>query len=101
MNRIRVNLDRRLSASYDIHIGRGILDRMALILAKGNWAGRWFVVTDETVAGLRSRRIAFNTEAVDITDAESAGRWRELLAGADDLFHHLIGQVHLIRAGGG
>ena len=36
----------------------------------------------ETVAGLRSRRIAFNTEAVDITDAESAGRWRELLAGA-------------------
>jgi TP901-1 family phage major tail protein len=36
----------------------------------------------ETVAGLRSRRIAFNTEVVDITDAESAGRWRELLAGA-------------------
>ena len=38
--------------------------------------------TYETVAGLRSRRIAFNTEPVDITDAESAGRWRELLAGA-------------------
>jgi len=36
----------------------------------------------ETVAGLRSRRIAFNAEAVDITDAESAGRWRELMAGA-------------------
>ena len=36
----------------------------------------------DTVAGLRSRRIAFNAEAVDITDAESAGRWRELLAGA-------------------
>ena len=35
-----------------------------------------------TVAGLRSRRIAFNAEAVDITDAESAGRWRELLEGA-------------------
>jgi len=35
-----------------------------------------------TVAGLRSRRIAFNAEAVDITHAESAGRWRELLAGA-------------------
>jgi TP901-1 family phage major tail protein len=38
--------------------------------------------TYETVAGLRSRRIAFNAEAVDITDAESSGRWRELLAGA-------------------
>lgn len=35
-----------------------------------------------TVAGLRSRRIAFNSEAVDVTDADSAGRWRELLAGA-------------------
>jgi|UniRef100_Q07QC3 TP901-1 family phage major tail protein len=35
-----------------------------------------------TVAGLRSRRIAFNAELVDITHAESADRWRELLAGA-------------------
>jgi TP901-1 family phage major tail protein len=36
----------------------------------------------ETVAGLRSKRLAFNTETVDVTDAESAGRWRELLGGA-------------------
>jgi TP901-1 family phage major tail protein len=35
-----------------------------------------------TVAGLRSRAIAFNAEAVDITHQESAGEWRELLAGA-------------------
>lgn len=35
-----------------------------------------------TVAGMRSRRIAFNAETVDITHAESAGRWRELLDGA-------------------
>lgn len=35
-----------------------------------------------TVAGLRSRKIAFNAETVDITHAESAGRWRELLEGA-------------------
>jgi TP901-1 family phage major tail protein len=35
-----------------------------------------------TVAGLRSKRIAFNSETVDITDADSAGRWRELLASA-------------------
>ena len=34
-----------------------------------------------TVAGLRSRRLAFNSETVDVTDAGSAGRWRELLAG--------------------
>jgi TP901-1 family phage major tail protein len=35
-----------------------------------------------TVAGMRSRTLAFNAETVDITHAESAGRWRELLAGA-------------------
>ena len=35
-----------------------------------------------TVAGLRSRRIAFNAEIVDITSAESTDRWRVLLAGA-------------------
>jgi TP901-1 family phage major tail protein len=35
-----------------------------------------------TVAGMRSKRIAFNAESVDITNADSAGRWRELLEGA-------------------
>lgn len=35
-----------------------------------------------TVAGLRSRSIAFNAETVDITHQESAGQWRELLVGA-------------------
>ena len=34
-----------------------------------------------TVAGLRSRSLAFNAASIDVTDAESAGRWRELLAG--------------------
>ena len=34
-----------------------------------------------TVAGLRSKSLAFNAASIDITDAESAGRWRELLAG--------------------
>ncbi len=35
-----------------------------------------------TVAGLRTNQIAFNAETVDVTNAESVGRWRELLAGA-------------------
>lgn len=34
-----------------------------------------------TVAGLRSKALAFNAASIDVTDAESAGRWRELLAG--------------------
>ena len=35
-----------------------------------------------TVAGLRARTLSFNARAVDVTNAESAGTWRELLAGA-------------------
>lgn len=35
-----------------------------------------------TVAGLRSKRLAFNSETVDVTDTDSAGRWRELLGEA-------------------
>ena len=48
------------------------------LLLKAADAGGDFV----TVAGLRARQIAFNAETVDVTHSESAGRWRELLAGA-------------------
>jgi TP901-1 family phage major tail protein len=47
------------------------------LLIKIGDGGNGFV----TVAGLRTRQIAFNAETVDVTHAESAGRWRELLAG--------------------
>ena len=48
-----------------------------LLLKAGDGAGGCV-----TVAGLRARQIAFNAETVDVTHSESAGRWRELLAGA-------------------
>jgi len=35
-----------------------------------------------TIGGLRTKRIAFNDETVDVTHSGSTGRWRELLAGA-------------------
>lgn len=35
-----------------------------------------------SVAGLRTKKVALNTQGVDVTDSESAGRWRELLSGA-------------------
>jgi len=35
-----------------------------------------------TVAGLRSHTLSFNAESVDVSHQESAGQWRELLAGA-------------------
>ena len=34
-----------------------------------------------TVAGLRSRSLSFNAASIDVTDALSVGKWRELLGG--------------------
>lgn len=48
-----------------------------LLLKIDNGAGGFI-----TVGGLRTRRLAFNAETVDMTHAESVGRWRELLEGA-------------------
>jgi TP901-1 family phage major tail protein len=34
-----------------------------------------------TVAGLRATTLAFNAQSIDVTNADSADQWRELLAG--------------------
>ena len=44
-----------------------------------------------TVAGLRSRSLAFNAQTIDTTHQESSGRWRELLAGAGVRAVHVTG----------
>lgn len=38
--------------------------------------------TFETLAGLRAQRLSLNAAQVDVTNLDSAGGWRELLAGA-------------------
>lgn len=44
-----------------------------------------------TVAGLRSRRLSFSTDAVDVTSGDSPERWRELLSGAGVRRAHVSG----------
>jgi TP901-1 family phage major tail protein len=46
----------------------------------------------QTVAGLRMHTLAFNAESVDVTHQESAGAWRELLAGAGVKSANIRGQ---------
>ncbi|NPU86247.1 MAG: 3-dehydroquinate synthase [Syntrophaceae bacterium] len=58
MNRIRVHLEHKTSNSYDVHIGRDILDRMGLILAKNAGVKRYVIVTDATVDALHGERVA-------------------------------------------
>lgn len=48
----------------------------AIVLSIENNAGS---PAFEAIAGLRSRSITFNAEAVDVTNADSSNKWRELL----------------------
>ena len=48
-----------------------------LLLKIADGAGGW-----TTLAGLRTRTLSLNSKTVDVTDADSAGRWRERLDGA-------------------
>jgi TP901-1 family phage major tail protein len=49
-----------------------------LLLKIGNGADP---ETFATVAGLRATTLAFNSQTIDITNADSANQWRELLDG--------------------
>ncbi len=52
MKTLKVSLDKKNSASYEIRIGADILDRVSLLIAKNFKAGRHVVVTDENVNAL-------------------------------------------------
>ena len=79
MNRIRVNLDRKTAHSYEIIIGRNILDRIGLIMARGNWAKRYFILTDTNVAALHGQKVhdtlavmGLDPEMIEIPSGEAA-----------------------------
>jgi 3-dehydroquinate synthase len=57
MNRMKVNLDKKTSASYEIYIGENILDRMGLIIAKNNWASRYIMITDSNISTQYGERV--------------------------------------------
>lgn len=79
MNRIRLNLDRKTVRSYDIHVGRDILDRAGLLLAKNNWAARYVIVSDSRVASLYGgeildllRRMDLKADLIDFPEGEAS-----------------------------
>ncbi len=57
MRPITVALAPSAARSYEIHIGRDLLDTVAVQLAAQRWAARWFVVTDSNVAPLHLERV--------------------------------------------
>jgi len=77
MRLVKVNLDKKLSASYEIRIGYKIIDRIALIIAKNHKAGRYVLITDNCVGSLyakqmmdRFKDVGLNIHLIEFTAGE-------------------------------
>ena len=57
MNRFKVSIEKKISRSYEVYVGQDILDRAVLLVAKGNWAKKYFLITDANVAKLHGQRV--------------------------------------------
>lgn len=109
MNKLKVNLDRKLGNSYEIHIGDKILDRMGLILAKNNWAERVVVVTDTRIDTLHGERVeaalkktGLRVDRITVPPGEAAKEMRTVLSVVERLI--ALGadrSTALIALGGG
>jgi len=66
MNRIKVNLDTKTPASYEIYIGQDIMDRVGVILNKGDWINRYVIITDSQVNTLHGKRVLDTLKPMDL-----------------------------------
>ena len=57
MRSMKVNLDKKSSASYEIRIGYKIIDRITLIIAKNHKANRYVLITDNFVGSLYAKQM--------------------------------------------
>jgi 3-dehydroquinate synthase len=79
MKKMKVNLDKKMSASYEICIGYDILDRLGLIIAKNLPALRYIVITDSNVLSLhggslmeRLRGMKLPTDIIEFPAGENS-----------------------------
>lgn len=79
MKKIKVNLDKRVSSSYEVYIGYDIMDRLGLIIAKNLSARHYVVITDSVVAPLygdpllgRLRDMGFSVDMIDFPAGEKS-----------------------------
>jgi 3-dehydroquinate synthase len=66
MKKIKVNLDKKVSNSYDICIGYDILDQIGQMIAKRHPASRSLIVTDSNVSALYGESVLHMFERVGI-----------------------------------
>jgi 3-dehydroquinate synthase len=109
MNKIKVHLDKKTSSSYEIYIGKDIVDRMGLLLAKHNWGDRYVIITDSIVSDLHGTRVegtlkemGLKTDMIDFPAGEASKDIQTSLRIADRLLAMGADRTSaLIALGGG
>jgi 3-dehydroquinate synthase len=109
MNRIKVHLDKKASASYEIYIGKTIMDRMGLISNKQKWASRYICITDSHVLALHGERVqqtlrekGLTIDMIDFPPGEASKDIKTILRICDQLMTMGVDrQSALIALGGG
>lgn len=109
MKKIKVNLDKKLANSYDICIGKRILDRAGLIIAKGGWASRYVLISDSNVAALYGEEVlqalhrsGLQADLIEFPAGEGSKTMNTVLQIADRLIGMGIDRTcGLIALGGG
>jgi 3-dehydroquinate synthase len=109
MNRIKLHLDKKASVSYEIYIGKTIMDRMGLICNKQKWASRYIILTDSHVLALHGegvqqtmREKGLKIDMIDFPPGEASKDIKTCLRICDQLM--AMGadrQSALIALGGG
>jgi 3-dehydroquinate synthase len=79
MRSMKVNLDKKSFSSYEIRIGYKIIDRMALIIAKNFQAGRYVMITDNSVGSIYAKQmidslkdVGLNINLIEFSAGESS-----------------------------
>jgi 3-dehydroquinate synthase len=67
MRSMKVNLDKKYLSSYEIRIGNGIADRMALLISKNHKAGRYVIITDDCVDKLHGQNFLAGLKDAGLT----------------------------------
>jgi len=87
MKKIKVNLDKKVSSSYEICIGYDIVDRIGLIIAKNLPARHYLIITDSNVSALygeaflnRLRGMGISVDMIDFPAGEDSKNITSALA---------------------
>jgi 3-dehydroquinate synthase len=109
MNRIKVHLDKKTSSSYEIYIGKDIIDRMGLLFTKHKWGSRYIILTDSLVSSLHGTRVqevlmatGLKVDMIDFPAGEASKDIMTCLRISDQMMEKGVDRASaLIALGGG